>query len=82
MQRIRIYTVAPDGTEVPLGTFIGTELLEIFGAALKVLAEEGEALASLDGHTVLLRRVFEIEEATAGDYDTLLETCLRWFDCV
>ena len=62
--KIRIYDVAEDGSESLLGTFIGSELLEIgdsdfFGAALKVLTEEGEALAYLDGRSVLLRRVFE-----------------------
>jgi hypothetical protein len=42
---------APDPEEGPA--------LAALTAALKLLAEEGEALASLDGHTVLLRRVDE-----------------------
>jgi hypothetical protein len=60
--RIRIYDIADDGSETLIGTFIGSELLEIgdsnfFSAALRVLAEEGEALTWLDDRTVLLRRV-------------------------
>jgi hypothetical protein len=63
--RIRIYDIGADGRETPLGTFSDTDVLaaaldsEFFGAALKVLTEEGEALASLDGKTVLLRRMHE-----------------------
>jgi hypothetical protein len=61
---IRMFEVAEDGTETCLGEFFGTELLEIgdsnfFSAALRVLAEEGEALIWLDDRTVLLRRVLE-----------------------
>jgi hypothetical protein len=60
--RIRIYDIGDDGSEIPLGVFSDAEILEIddsafFSAALKVLTEEGEALASLDGRSILLRWV-------------------------
>jgi hypothetical protein len=49
-----------NGAETLLGTFSDAEVLEIgdseFASTLRVLTEEGEAVACLDGKTVLLRR--------------------------
>jgi hypothetical protein len=63
--RVRIFSIAEDGTETPLGTFSDIDVLadaldaDLLAAALRALVVEGEVLASLDGRTVLLRRVHE-----------------------
>jgi hypothetical protein len=44
----------------------------ILGRCRAAARRAGLARSEIDAFTA---------EATAGDYDALLQTCLRWFDC-
>ena len=55
---------------------------------VKLIGEDGNAFAILGACCRAMRRArlpqAEVDafmaEATAGDYDQLLQTCMRWFD--